>query len=52
MGLPSASGTAVLDELVEDRRACCDHRDAGPEELLDVVVVRIGVGQVRSRVIA
>ena len=36
----------ALDELVEDRRACCEHREARPENPLDVVVDRVGVGEV------
>ena len=35
----------ALDELVEDRRACCEHREARPEDPLVVVVGLLGVGE-------
>ena len=41
----------AIDELVEDRRACCEHREARPEDPLEVVVGLLGVGDVLDEAI-
>ena len=41
----------ALDELVEDRRACCERREARQEDPLVVIVGLLGVGEVLNEVI-
>ena len=43
--LPSVREGVALDEP-DDCRACCGHRESRPEDLLEVVIDRIWVGEV------
>ena len=41
----------ALDKLAEDRRAFCEHREALPEDPLQVVAGLLVVGEVHSEAI-